>query len=263
MYESISLAEYFYLKHKAYEDKRDFCEESRKRLDRLKKSSLSQISYPTFAQAYDYVDGLFPQAKVKDVVIYKVPVALMEKLGFHGVEGFYSHLDSTVVISTGRKPKHYQSAVVRAKIQKDETIVHELLHYAYVAMGRWNVSSQMREEFAYGWSIGYLRGKGYKDEEIIRYNFLPYLFSIVYEDAIRRTLQYLNITEEEFRRFSSYQRKSFFRINDGAITSLAHQLAVEQGRQLVKLYSKLIEEGTHFSADDESVSRFELMEFDD
>ena len=56
-------------------------------------------------------------------------------------------------------------------MSKDEVIVHELLHYCHASIGS-DTDINLSEEFAYGWSLGYLRAKGYSDEEIIENNLL-------------------------------------------------------------------------------------------
>lgn len=264
MYQTISLSEYFYLREKQHRDTQAFFESTRKKLDRIKKLALATIEYPTFREAYDYVDSLFPAAKVKEVVVYKVPVQIMEKLGFNGVEGFYSHLDHTVVIAGTRKNDiQFSRSPVRARVEKDEVLAHELIHYAYVAEGHYSVSSQMREEFAYGWSIGYLRQKGYTDSQIVKFNFLPYLFSIVYQDAIEATLTEMGIAKSDFREYSSYERKNFFRINERRINAQAKELAIDKGNQLIELYSQKMEDGCeHTDDEEEGFSRFELFELD-
>ena len=177
MHEFFDLSQYVYMREQQHKQ-----EQERKQLhvtyvERLQKSALMEIRYPMLSEAYDYVHSLFPGANVKSVTIFKCPVPLMEKYGFEGVEGFYSILLKTIIIAGKRKKEGRPGPFcVRAKIQQDEAIVHELLHYAYAAEGRTSVSSEMREEFAYGYSVGYLRGR-YTDEEIIEFNFLPYLFS--------------------------------------------------------------------------------------
>jgi hypothetical protein len=184
----------------------------------------------------------------------------MEKYGFTGVEGFYSILLKTIIVAGKRKSqKSDYKFCIRAKIQEDETIVHELLHYAYVAEGRTSVSSEMREEFAYGYSIGYLRRK-YTDEEIIEFNFLPYLFSLAYPLAIPKIVSENGFTQQQFKEMSHFQKYDFYRKNEKKIYELAKDMAMERGRKLIQLYSKILTQDTVSKDHGGKISRFEILD---
>ena len=89
--------------------------------------------------------------------------------GFGGAGGFYSKTYKVIIISgkqKQRKKTYADRYSVSAKLEIDEVIVHELLHYCYFEEGKSNKSVGLNEEFAYGWSIGYLRKKGYTDDEL-------------------------------------------------------------------------------------------------
>ena len=218
---------------------------TQKSIEKIKKISINKIAYPEFKEAYDYVDDLFPAAHVKEVIIHKVMAKDLKRLGFDGVEGFYDPATKIIVISGAHKSLYHGDSryKIEAKVSKDEVIVHELCHYAYVAMEFSSISSEMREEFAYGWSIGYLRKKGHSDEFIIKYNFLPYLFGLFHEEATIKILARNGITVSKYNSFSSYKRKECNRMYRRKIFILAKEMATKRGQQIIDLYSDKLEEG--------------------
>lgn len=218
---------------------------TQKNIEKVKKISIKKIEYPEFKEAYEYVDNLFPAAHVKDVIIHKVMAKDLEKMGYGGVEGFYDPVTKIVVISGAHKSLYHGDSryKIEAKVEKDEVIVHELCHYSYVAMEFSSISSEMREEFAYGWSIGYLRQKGYSDEFIIKYNFLPYLYGLFHEKATIKILARNDITVAKYNSLSSYKRKECNRIYKRQIFILAKEMATERGQQIIDIYSDKLEEG--------------------
>ena len=200
---------------------------------------------------------------MREVAIYKVAAADMERMGYGGVEGFYDRI-SKIIVLCGVRPErtHYVDREYRAeaKVTPDEVIVHELLHYAYIAEGMWSTSRDMNEEFAYGWSVGYLRKKGYTDKYIVEFNFLPYLIGVCYEEATKNILVWNSISEREFNDHTNLQRREFNQIYGKKIFLRAKELAMERGLRLVKLYSKKIEdEGGHREIDEE-MDRFSILD---
>jgi hypothetical protein len=117
----------------------------------------------------------------------------------------------------------------------------------------------MREEFAYGYSIGYLRRK-YTDEEIIEFNFLPYLFSLAYPLAIPKIVSENGLTQQQFEEMSHFQKCDFYRKNEKKIYELAKDMAMERGRKLIQLYSKILTQDTVSKDHGGKISRFEILD---
>jgi len=246
MLKSINLSETYLYNHRFRQESKKEFELTRKNIEKIKRIAFKQISYPELKEAYDYVDNLFPRVKVKNISIYKVAAIDLKKMGYGGAEGFYDRISKIIVVCGTRKPfipvdRRYHA---EAKVTKDEVVVHELCHYCYVFEGNRSVSSEMREEFAYGWSIGYLKSKGYSDEYIIKYNFLPYLINISYEQATKNILAKNKISNREYDSYSIFENKEFNRKYSGKIFLRAKEIAMEKGQKLIDSYSKKIEEGT-------------------
>jgi hypothetical protein len=221
---------------------------------KIRKIAQKKIAYPEYKEAYDYVDGLFPDGNVKDVIIHKVAAKDLAKMGYNGVEGFYDPVTKIVVLSGAHSSSYHgdKRFKVEAKVEKDEVIVHELCHYCYVAMGIRSISSEMREEFAYGYSIGYLRQKGHSDDFIIKYNFLPYLMNINREKATIKILAQNGITPAKYNSFSNYKKKECNKMFAKKVFLLSKEMAEERGKQLIDLYSEKLEEGGYDEAYDEN-----------
>lgn len=262
MFKSINLSEAYLKDHKLRQDAKDQYQMTQKNVEKIKRIYLSKIIYPHHQEAFQYVDKLFPKVRVKEVSLYKVASRDLIRMGYGGVEGFYDPVSKIVVISGARKStqnvdKRYH---IEAKITKDEVIVHELCHYCYYAEGKRSISSELREEFAYGWSIGYLRQKEYTDEQIVKYNFLPYLMGLSFEQATKYIMAKNGISTYQYNNHSKYQRKEFNKRFFGKIFRKAKEIAMERGHKLIDIYSRKIKEGTGLIDEEEDVNRFDLLD---
>jgi hypothetical protein len=254
----------------AYLYNRQFREKSQKQfkqhvnnIEKIRKVALKEIHYPEFKEAYDYVDNLFPNVGVKDISIFKVEAKRLAKMGYGGAEGFYDSISKIVVICGARKEQipYDKRFYVSAKIQKDEVIVHELCHYCYFFEGHRSVSTEIKEEFAYGWSMGYLRQKGYTDEQIIKKNFYPFLINVSQEEALVNILAQKGISHREYESHSRFQRKEFNRRFSGKIFLRAKEIALDRGYQLIEMYNRKMEQGTGcLDEEQESMDRFDLLD---
>ena len=262
MFRSTSISQSYLYDHNLRENSKAQYKLLKKHIEKIKRIALKEIEYPEFKEAYDYVDGLFPHVKVKEISIYKVASKDLAKMGFGGAEGFYDSVSKIVVVCGARKYHNLidRSCYVEAKIERDEVIVHELCHFCYGYEGLRSVSSEMREEFAYGWSIGYLRQKGYTDEQIIKYNFLPYLIGLSFEPATKVIMVQNGVSTYEYNKHTKYQRKEFNRTYFGKIFYKAKEIAMERGFKLIDLYSKKIEEGTGMIDEEVDIDRFDILD---
>ncbi len=262
MFRSINLSEDYLKNYNLREEAKKQYELTQKNIKKIKGIALKIIRYPEYKEAFDYVDNLFPRVKAKEISIYKVAARDLAKMGYGGAEGFYDSISKIIVVCGARKKPQYinKKYHIMAKIERDEVIVHELCHYCYIFEGQRSISSEMREEFAYGWSIGYLRQKGYTDEQIIKYNFLPYLVGLSYDEAIKNILVRNDISNYEYNNHSRYQRKEFKRRFFGRIFERSKELAMERGFKLINLYSKKLEEGTGLIDEEEDMDRFDILD---
>jgi len=221
-----------------------------------------QIQYPEYEESFDYVDKLFPHSNVKDVILYKVTATSMDRCGFGHAGGFYDRFYKTVVF-TSKKPKKIKGTVC-AKLYADEVIVHELLHYCYFDQKKSSVSTEINEAFAYGWSLGYLRKKGYTDEQIIEDNYLPFYFGQVKDEAVKIILIGEGITVSQYNSFSTYKKQKTMQRLDKKIFKKSKEMAVERARDIISIYSKKIEQGS-ISNSKENISRgrdFSILDLD-
>ena len=262
MFHSMNLSEAYLKDHKLRQDAKDQYEATTKNVAKIKDIYLSKIEFPKYQEAFDYVDNLFPRVKVKNITIYKVMYRDLAKMGDGGAEGFYDTI-SKIIVVCGARPKAQnidKRYHVQAKIERDEVIVHELCHYCYYAEGKRSVSSELREEFAYGWSVGYLRQKGYTDDQIVKYNFLPYLIGLSFEEATKNVMVQNGVSTYDYNKHSKYQRKEFNRTYFGKIFRRAKEIANERGHRLIELYSMKLKEGTGLPDEEVDVDRFDILD---
>ena len=141
-------------------------------------------------------------------------------------------------------------------------IAHELCHYAFVEDGR-NYAAKRKElweEFAYGWTLGYLRNKGYSDEDIIKNNYLPFLVEIMSEKTFSQILAQNDITRKQYNAYSKYKKEKFWRKYSLKYHERRKELAFERGWEIVNLYDKKMKEGPGSAKIKTKPNRFSFMD---
>ncbi len=234
-----------------------------KNIRKIKRHSLTkEIHYPSFKESFDYVDNIFPNVNIKDIVVYKVNRAFLEKIGYQGVGGFYDKIYKTVVFSSSILPGNRGDIdrwSVRGKISKDETLTHELLHYCYFEENI-STSVDMQEEFAYGWSYGYLKTKGYTDDKIIADNYLPHLFNVARKVVLGNILARDGI-KTEWNNASTRKRERIYRKYNKEIYNSSLEIARERGKQIIKIYcEKCGSERVGKNIENKKINRYDLMD---
>ena len=225
--------------------------------------STREIEYPQYKESYDYVDNLFPNLNIKKIKIFKASPKLLNKLGFGGAGGLYTLIYKTVIITRSVPNKNRYKYQVKAKISKDEVIVHELLHYCYFEEGQMSRSTEMKEEFAYGWSIGYLRSKGYSDEKIIKNNFLPFLYMGVRDKIFESILAANKITAVQYNYFSRKKKERTLRRYIRRVHTKSLATAMEKGYKLIGVYNQKLEETNPFQGKrDKKINQWDLIDLE-
>ena len=214
------------------------CETIKENLEKIKNHpDTVVIKYPQYKEAFDYVDKKFPEEDVKSVTVYHCNQRFLAKLGYEGVGGFFEKVMKTIVLSSldYSKSKKYS---IKAKMEVDEVLVHELLHYVYDCDGFGKSSYRVDEEFAYGNSIGYLRSKGMSDEEIVNNNFLPFFVSIADRKKIIRKVLLENDYDlhKFYKRSMKYQKRVLERLRNKIFEEIKIS-SFDQGMKLVEIYS--------------------------
>jgi hypothetical protein len=252
------------MNHKRMKSQKKQLDEMVKNIKKLKNSvSTVQVKYPQYKESYDYVDNIFPDVGVKNIVLYKTSAKTMERLGFGHAGGFYDRMSKIIVFSTAKPKRTRQKNSVTAKLNQDEVIVHELCHLCYFSQGKSSVSVGINEEFAYGWSIGYLRSKGYSDDDIIKDNFMPFLYQQVREKVFWSILSREGITKREYSLSSKYQKQKVLRKYEKSLHKETLELATEKGHQIIKIYTdKLNSENNIGINKTEKSNGFSLLDLD-
>lgn len=219
-----------------------FREEQKKRFETaekniskiIKRSTL--IKYPTYKESYDYVDSLFKRSNIKEVEIHIVSPSILEKYGFDGGYGFF-YIPKKMVFIRSSVDKH----------TIDEIIVHELIHYAFNKENIVFSDVEMEEEGAYGWSIGYLREKGYSDEYIIN-NFLKEYYSVIMKNkSILKFISMNNKFKNEYIKSNDKKRIDMLNKNRKKIEKINEKMALEKSEILMSIYNEKLKNGTPFS----------------
>lgn len=208
--------------------------------------STKKIIYEDFSEAFDYVGNIFPDIDVKSIDVRQASPVLLKKLGYDGIGGFFDLITKTVVVSAHQLVRHNLSRYsIRASLNRDEVIVHELLHYCHYANGSYT-SVNLKEEFAYGWSLGYLRNKGYSDEDIVGKNYLPYLYNVCYKDGFFNILRSEGISREKVQKASAIGRNRIITPLKGKIHKEVVRLATEKGFEIIRIFANKIAEGESY-----------------
>jgi len=214
-------------------------------------------------RAIDFVDKRFPESNVKSVTIYVSDHSYLERLGYRGIGGFFSRVMKVIVIPDSlefKKSRSYKKTwgTIRAKIEFDEVVAHELLHYVSDTKGA-SSSPQVEEEFAYGNSYPYLKAKGYSDKEIIKNNFLPYLISAVDKRTISiRVLNENGYSIKDFAIKSPESQKRIMNKLDEEIFRRCKSAAEDMGLEIIRLHSGEVEEAP--AAEDRARKKFDMLD---
>lgn len=251
---------------KARQEKQSQLKKHQENMVKIKRSpNTVAIKYPEYREAFDFVDNLFPGSGVKDVTMYKVGPTLLARLGYGGAGGFYDRQTKVIIIAS-YQPKqrfNYPSRYnfnIKANITKDEVIAHELIHYCFVEEGGTSPSREMWEEFAYGWSLEYLRSKGHSDDFIIKYNFFPFLVDIMSNKALTWILGCNDITSKEYNAYSKFKQREFFKKYGLKWHKRRKEMAYKRGEEIIELYTRKAEEGTGCTKEITETSRFDLID---
>lgn len=236
---------------------------TRYKIKRLVESSETVVfGYEDYKDSYDYVQDLFPSLDITNVKILKPNLKNYSKYGFAGAAGFYDKIEKVIIVS----PENHlqQKSKFSFSFQRDEVITHELLHYCYFEEGRIANNREMAEEFAYGWSYGYLNTKGYDDKSIIE-SYMPFLVTLVNKKSFEQILNNNNISRVQFNLFDKYQQKMFYSKHKIEIEERMYKNAFEIGQYWINKYSEKISnnEKPGFENNGNRESRTSFLDFDD
>ena len=205
--------------------------------------STVKITYEDCPEAFDYVAHIFPDIGVETIDVRQATPLLLKKVGYDGIGGFFERITKTVIVAAyqlvSNKSNKYS---IKAKLKRDEVIVHELLHYCHNEIGS-SPSVNLKEEFAYGWSVGYLREKGYTDAEIIEFNYLPYLYNVCYKDGFQNVIRDSTLTMDKLRKASPALKNRLLSPLKNKIHKEVIRLATEKGKEIIRIYSEKIAKG--------------------
>tara|TARA_Y100000310_G_scaffold57488_2_gene52709 strand:+ start:40104 stop:40901 length:798 start_codon:yes stop_codon:yes gene_type:complete len=264
----MSFIEHIEARRKYREEQKKEIKATNEKVDKIKEHwSTILINYPEHQEAFDYVDELFPHCDVKNVTVYKANRDFLAKLGFKGVGGFCHKKTKSVVLSShSREPivrrSRYQ---VFAIIEPDEVIVHELIHYCYFFEKNTGRSLHLNEEFAYGYSIGYLRSKGFSDEDIIKKNFLPYLYKTA-EDriAVDIILKKEKMPAKNWHSLSNPLKEMLYKKYLSDIYDRAIKASYKRGHKIIDIYTRKIEDKRGVEresvVDEPSATKFDFLD---
>jgi hypothetical protein len=221
----------------------EYIELSINNLQKIKKDSRTKvIKFPEYSEAFNYIEKLFPSSNIKEISIYKTSPILLEKIGYKGVGGFFNTLSKDVVISSyltsGKK-----FLGIKFKAETDEIMVHELLHYCFDISGMVAISKYAQEEFAYGWSWGYMKNKGLSEDYVIKHNFIPFLVSLFYEKATAWVLGNNNLSLKDYNSFTGKKKIQFMSKYKKNIEGKSFEYAYELGKNIISMYEEKMKNG--------------------
>ena len=260
-----SLSKKVSINQKIRKDKKDSAILSLEHLNTIKNDSRTEvIKFPLFKEAFNYVENIFPSLNIRDLSIYKVSPILLKKIGYNGVGGFFNTLSKDVVISSYLCSQN-SSLKFKLKAEVDDILVHELLHYCYNISGMKSTSLFQIEEFAYGWSWGYLKSKGCSKDFAIKYNFSPFLAGFFYEKSFNWVLEDKGINRKDFDNYTQNRKNRFYLDNKIKIENKIFEYSYSLGEDIIKRYELKMEEKTTYGNIKTSVenNKVSLLDLDD
>ena len=218
-----------------------------------------KIIYPEYQEAFDYVDNSFPEAKVKNVIVYRVSRELLNKLGYDGVGGFYNSVTKNIAV--GDKLDISQSKF-RATLEIDEIIVHELLHYCSGIDFNFQ-SVILEEEFAYGNSIQYFKNKGFDNDKIIKDYFMPFLVSITDVEKISKSIIYTKCPSSKDFGTSNKKIQELVKQYELEIDDAIIEECFIKGYKIIKVYDDKNKEQNNIVEDEKQYNFVDLIDLGD
>ena len=96
----------------------------------------------------------------------------------------------------------------------------------------------IEEEFAYGYSIGFLRQKGHSDEQIIKDNFSPFLMMMIKpQKSIIKILKNHNIDIDDFNLKSDKEKNKIVKKYESDLMNEIMPIIMERGKDLIRIYN--------------------------
>lgn len=196
-------------------------------------SGTRRILYPEMKDAFDYVHAIYPFANVKQAIVYHVSKAMLNKVGYSGVGGFYDSV-LRVICVTDHVVQEDEYGVT-AEYTLDEVLCHELIHYG--ANFKNALSSRaVEEEIAYGKTVNYLLSRGRTPDFIIKRNMLPYLMSIVDKKEVYRKVLTAKYDEAMLVKVSSETINTLVKQEQKTIIEGIKAEAYSIGKRMIDLY---------------------------
>jgi hypothetical protein len=198
------------------------------------------VKYPKYSKVFDYVHNLFPNSNVKKATVYLCNANVLRKEGFVRMGGIYSLSMKMIVVARSKIKGKWKNFA--PYITVDETMVHELLHYAsdHMVKGKFRTVAS-EEEFAYGFSIPYFLKKKWNRKKIINKYFLPYLITTINSGKVRNKILKANGHKiSDFNKMSDIDKARVVRPFQIKISRKIKEKAIKQGEKLFDTYSKKI-----------------------
>ncbi|MFW6015247.1 MAG: hypothetical protein ACOCRK_02270 [bacterium] len=234
-FNDVDLMEY---KYKLFEDrlkyekiKEEQLKETKGYYEQIKASDKTNIiKYDNCRAAYEYINKLFPECDIKDITIFLTSDKLLKKMNIPAY-GFYDIVNKYITISRNAK-----SDLKYINLNKDwhisVVLVHEMLHYCYYDIGLRGGNLHQQEEFAYGYSIGYMDDKlKYSDKEIINSSYLMgYYLSKNIKNAVQK------IINKDLETLSQKQIQKFYIRNEKKIIRECKKISEKEIKDMMKKY---------------------------
>lgn len=197
------------------------------------------ITYKNNKKVYEYIDELFPKCNIKNVIIYMVSPKVLEKIDIPAY-GFYDIKNKYIVVAK-YVGKNYNKIFIDNNWDVSITMVHEMLHYCYYDIGLRADSLHTREEFAYGYSVGYIKELGYSEDKIINLSyFMGYYLHRNISAAIKEICPSLQNNQSSINTKKAYQ---IYIKKEKRILHKAKELARIEIKKMIKKYNNKLQSG--------------------
>lgn len=213
-----------------------------------------------FPEVKSYLQDKFGHLKLdlNSVIIILCPESIMDSYGFGFCGGCYIEGLNTIIsrkriqnLISKKSPYYEYLKTITGKIDKEDIIVHEMIHAVSAMSKRSNRNYRNNEEeFVYTNCVDFYKNKGMTEEYMVNNIFLPFILNDI-SDEIYETK--FNNNPNFFKEFNRYLRD-----NSKDIVNRA----TERGMKMVELYRSY---GSKIKLSNTSTNkgRFSMINLDD
>lgn len=223
--------------------------ENRKCVSRIiNHAQTEQKQLSNYPKVQKYLNERFPEVNLTDVKLYLVAREALDYQSAN-IGGCYIKNMRIIFIknnmrSSPQKRDKFEKIMrqhSRAKLLREDVLVHEYIHAVSDKIGRaCNKHQHMEEEFVYTNCIDFYRERGMSDDDIVKNNFLPFCVNDVLSSRnnMIQIFSELDISMADLVDLTEQEYKQLFNDHAEELVSKIVKKATGKATKMIELYNK-------------------------